>query len=166
MKSRLGKCSFSTCLEIDSNLLLPTDLCMMLLPSITVTAVILHDGKQQRKRDAGKSGQSQPCHVGALLGLTGIQLCVWMQTELRGKFEWFPVSKPSSFRRGRGIQSQSNSLTLWEAQWASVLRHVNTKPMPGAAVLTTLTLFHQRYNITSQLHTRSHGGNLIYNRFI
>lgn len=32
---------------------------MMSLSSITVNAGILHDGKQQRKKDTGKSGQSQ-----------------------------------------------------------------------------------------------------------
>jgi len=34
-----------------------------------------------------------------------------MQTELRGKSEWFPVSESRSFRSGREIQALSNSLT-------------------------------------------------------
>lgn len=108
--------------------------------------------ENNRERERGRLvnlDSLSPCHVGAECQEVPEELDVWMQTELGATVSgflclWIKLPK----REGDSVLKLL-SHTL-EDQWASVVRFVNTNPMPWMAVLTTQTLFHQRYNIASE----------------
>lgn len=90
-----------------------------------------------------------PCHVRAECQEVPEELGVWMQTELGATVSdflclWIKLPK------WEGDSVLKLLFHTLEDQWASVARLVNTNPMQWMAVLTTQTLFHQRYNIASE----------------